>query len=163
MQPIKDRGDATKRAKRLAKSLRRRTEYVENLRRSATRERLYEEPLHTAFADMIDSLADQELELARAERDEANALNDYLQGPASQFSHYPPEERKKMEEHHAAVMERIGGRLSSDRVRHLSDHLGATGSLESIEVMLGLERGDKLYLKRVEAAEVAAFGAVRFD
>lgn len=163
MQPIKDRGDAVKRAKRLAKSLRRRRDYVNNLRQSAREEREHEDPIHAAFALMIDDLADREIETARIEQNEANVVNAYLEGSHSPYAHETPEERRRKEEKHVEVMQRMEGRFASDRRRHLAGHLGVTDHLPTIEAALGLERGDNLFLKRLELAEIAAFGAVRFE
>lgn len=165
MQPIKDRSDATKRAKRLAKSLRRRREYVQNLRQSARQEREHGDPIHAAFAIMLDDLAERELELARNEQNEAHVVDVYLHGSKDTFSHagMTQEDYRAMQEKHVEIMKRLDGRLSSDRVKYLAGHLDVGNDLVLIEKALGLDRGDSLYMKRLEAAEIAAFGAIRFQ
>ena len=156
-----------KEIKRLSKSVKRRRLYAENLKLSAREieiDNLSDEDVN--FARRLRDLAEGELARARAEEKSAKEMKENNETRLQpQFS----SEECKLR--HEKAMAAMAGKFSIDRARFLVAHLGKSGenlhmgeAMNLIETLLDIshENDKPLMMKRLELAEIKAFGKVRF-
>lgn len=153
--------------KRLSKSVKRRRNYADNLKRSAIEIR-NDMPTddELAFAARLVELADSELAKAREEERASKEIKERNQRPS-----YADFSSAEMKERAERAMAAVRGRLTIDRIQHMLAELGrpedrpTTGEgMATIEKLLGIEHlGDRPQLGvRVQLAETRMFGAPRF-